>query len=172
MKKILVVLAIAFLAVPIPAHAKYCMTLSCNYVIDGSFTNGGADWVESSGVTYPNGNTCSTNTVAQIPQGGYVYQDFYVDESFTSFAVSFKAYLPNDSGNWYDQITITVTNLDTNVSESFTLNGASYDTNCNNNTYTLSNDYDYANVRVKVSVGTWGLRAWQADDVAFWARRY
>lgn len=169
----LVLLAVVLLAVPFAAQAKTCTQISCYYTLDPTFSAGGTDWTEVGSVNYTTTSTCSSNDVAELSPGEAVYQDFYVDGDFTSYAAHFDAYILNSGNNWYDQITFTVTNLDTNVSESVTLNDLSYDNTCTDTSLPLSNNYDYANVRIKVSVaGGLAIRTWQTDNVFFWARHY
>lgn len=175
MKKLqFAVVALAILAFPFSAQAKTCFWGSCNYVEDGAFVNSGTYWTEAS-TTYPTVTGCTSlgsTIVAQVGNSGYVEQTFEVDSSYTSYNVDFRAFLLNDTDNWYDQLKVTVTNLDTNQSEVFYLRGSSYTTSCNLNSFTLSNDYDNATVKVRFDVSYSTLGTWQVDDVAFWGNPF
>jgi hypothetical protein len=148
------------------AAAESCIMQSCCWETDGVFANGGDYWVEDPGTTYPSSTQCQTSRVAQLGAGQYVQQSFWVPGGET-IDVTFRAYLLNDTSNYYDELTVTVTNHNTNQSEVFRLRGSTYDTKCDPNKFTLRNSYDNANVTLKFRAGSLGSGTWQIDNVQF-----
>jgi hypothetical protein len=169
LKKINVALLVLTLLITPYAQAKYCYGFSCNYIENGGFGSNGLYWSYANGVTFPTENVCYGSTVAELENTEWIQQQFYVDDTFSSFSVNFRTYLINDTNNFYDQLKVIVTNLDTNVSETYQLNGSSYNTTCNLHTFNLSNNYSNANVMVRFEVAYLSLGKYQIDDVAFWA---
>lgn len=174
MKKIFTVLfALAVLVTPY-AEAKTCYGISCNYIdaaTNSGFENSnpGAYWNYDSGVTFPTESSCYNSHVAQLDNGEAIWRFPLVDAAYSSYKLQFRAYLPGDTNNFYDELKVTVTNRDTGISETMTLHGSSYDTHCGYNTFYLSNDYDYADVTVTFESGTFSNHVWQIDDVGFFA---
>lgn len=164
-----IVLSLVVLIAPY-AQAKTCFMTSCNYITDGAFVYGGTYWNESSTVTYPTiANDCKTSKLAELWNTDYIEQSFYVDNGYSNgFTLEFHAYLIDDTDNWYDQLTIRVTNTDTNVTETFYMRGSSYNTQCGTQVLNLSNDYSLHNVKVRFEVSYLSIGKWQLDDVAFW----
>lgn len=164
-----VFVAVLLLVVPY-AEAKTCSGISCNYIdaaTNSGFSSGLSYWT-TGGATVVTGS-CFSSNMAQLDNTDYVQRSFNVDDSYTSYKVVFRAYLPGDNDNFYDELKVRVTNDDTGAYEEYVLHGSSYTNNCNYNTFYLSNDYDGANVTVKISSGNFSLLDWQIDDVGFFA---
>lgn len=173
MKKVYLVLfaLVAVLVTPY-AEAKTCYGISCNYIdaaTNSGFGSDGAYWSYDSGVSFPIDSSCYSSKVAQLDNGEAIWRFPYVDASYSSFKLSFRAYLPGDTNNFYDELKVTVTNRDTNVSETMYLHGNSYDTHCGSNQWYLSNDYSNADVLVVFESGGLSSHSWQIEDVGFWA---
>jgi hypothetical protein len=170
MKKLFSVFVAMVLFVVPYAQAKTCFGVSCNY-IDGATNSGfeqGLSYWTTGGATVATGS-CYSSNMAVFDNGDYVSRSFYVDNTYTSYKVIFRAYLPGDNDNFYDELKVRVTNNDTGAYEEYTLHGSSYTNSCNYITFNLSNDYDYANVTVKITSGNFSLLDWQVDDVGFFA---
>jgi hypothetical protein len=148
------------------AVAQSCILQSCCWETDGVFANGGNYWDEGPGTTYPISAICQTSRVAQLDAGEYVQQSFWVGGGET-VDVTFCAYLLNDTENYYDELTVTVTNHNTNQSELFRLRGSTYNTICSSHKVTLQNNYDNANVTLKFRAGSLASGTWQIDNVQF-----
>jgi hypothetical protein len=172
MKKVyLVLFALAVLVTPY-AEAKTCYGISCNYIdaaTNSGFASNGAYWTYDPGVTFPTETSCYSSKVAELDNGEAIWRFPLIDAAYSSYKLSFRAYLPGDTNNFYDELTVTVTNRDTGVSESMVLHGSSYDTHCASNQFYLANDYDYADVTVTFESGGFSNHKWQIDDVGFWA---
>lgn len=174
MKKLqLALIALVILAFPFSAQAKSCFWFSCDYIEDGQFYYSGTYWDEDNYVTYPlASNVCNSSRVAEIGNDSAVEQTFYVDDSFNFYELVFHPILLDDTDNWYDQLKVTVYNHTTNSYETFYLRGSSFSNSCNNETYTLSNDYDNDWVTVRFEVAYLSLSSWQIDNVQFWGHNY
>lgn len=176
MKKIhLLLLALAVLAVPFAAQAKTCAGTSCNY-IDAATNSGfeftpnhGQYWTYGSGISFVPQSACSAGYVAQIGTGSAIWRFPYVDASYSSYKLQFKAFLPGDTNNYYDELKVTVKNNATQVTETMYLHGSSFDSSCSYIDFYLSNDYDLANVTVTFESGGLSSHYWQIDDVGFFA---
>lgn len=165
-------LVVAMSAVSLAVNAQSCIWLSCNYVSNGTFTNGGTYW-NASYASFGNVTTdCGTSNIAYMEDSGSISQSFYVNGVGNSFDLDLKVYLENDTDNWWDQLTIDIHNDDTNQSETFYLHGSSYDTSCSTLSYPLTNDYSYTNVTVTISSSYLTTGTWQVDNVAFWAHGF
>jgi len=165
-----VVLALVVLMTPY-VQAKTCFYNQCDYITDGGFTYGSTYWQTGggNGVTFPNDTSCYGSKVAHLDNTEWISQSFYVDDTYTGgFDLQLRIYHLNDTDNWYDQLRITVTNTDTNVSEVFYVRGSSYTTSCGLNVFHLSNDYSNAHVTVKFDVAYLALGQFELDDVGFW----
>lgn len=175
-KTIFALVALVVLAVPFSAQAQSCSGLSCDYISDGAFTQEDTYWTRSSGATWGYVAGClwgnPTTTVAEPRAGGTVSQSFYVNGSYTSYAMRFVAFLQNDTNTAYDQLSVSVYNHTTGQTEVMYLNGNTYNGSCTYNTWTLSNDYDNDWVTVTFTVGGLSSGLWQVDDVAWFARFY
>jgi hypothetical protein len=175
MKKIFVaLLALAVLVTPY-AEAKTCVGTTCNYIdaaTNSGFDNAshGAYWSYDSGVTFVTENICSGGSyVAALDNGEAIWRFPYIDAAYSSYKLSFKAYLPGDTNNFYDELKITVKNNSTQVTETMYLHGNSYNTSCSAVEFYLSNDYDYVNTTVVFESGGLSSHVWQIEDVGFWA---
>jgi hypothetical protein len=171
MKKIFSVLVAVVLFVVPYAEAKTCFGISCNY-IDAATNNhfgSGFNYWTNNGATIANPGSCYGSAMASVGPGDSIERSFYVDNAYTSYKVQFRAWLVDDNDNFYDELRIRVTNNDTGAYEQYSLHGSSFTNHCNNITFNLSNDYDYANVTVKVYTGNFTIRTWQVDDVSFFA---
>lgn len=157
---------ISVLAISSQAMAQSCIMASCYWETDGVFANGGYYWDESAGTTYPTSTQCWTSRVAQLGPGDYVQQSFWVPGGET-VDVTFRAYLLNDTNNFYDDLTVTVTNHNTNQTELFRLRGSTYDTICDSLRFVLQNNYDDAYVTLKFRAGSLMSGTWQIDNVQF-----
>lgn len=172
MKTIFSVLVAALLLVAPFAEAKTCFGISCNYIdaaTNNHFGSGFAYWTTGGSPAIANPGNCYGSAMAELDNTEYVERSFYVDNAYTSYKVQFRAWLVNDNDNFYDELKVRVTNNDTGAYEQYTLHGSSYVNQCGNITFNLSNDYDYANVTVRVSSGNFSIRKWQIDDVSFFA---
>ena len=171
MKKIYVLLvAVAVLvtsqAQALTCYASYCEILDTNPGFENS--THGQYWTYDAGVTFPTVNTCfNGNYVANLDNTEAIWRFPFANGTYSSFVLSFKAYLPGDTGNFYDELKITVKNRDTGVSETMYLHGNSYDTSCSPNVWYLSNNYSNANVLITFESGGFSLHPWQIDDVSF-----
>lgn len=174
MKKIyLVMLALVVLVTPY-AEAKTCYGISCNYIdaaTNSGFENAthGQYWTYDSGVTFVTENSCYSSYVAALDNGEAIWRFPYVDATYSSFKLSFRAYLPGDTNNFYDELKITVKDNSTNVTETMYLHGNSYDTQCGYINFYLSNNYSNHNVTVTFQSGGLSSHVWQIDDVGFFA---
>lgn len=164
-----VLIAVILAVYPLAVQAEYCYEdFGCYYETDGQFINGGTYWTESAGTAYPTPLRCgSYSKLAELQGGEYVQQSFYVNHQHPSFTVVFTAYLQNDTNNWYDDLTVRVTNTDTGQYEIRTLRGDSFSSSCSSISFNLSNDYSYANVTLKFSVGGFATGTYEVDGVAF-----
>jgi len=173
MKKIYVVLVALTVLVTPYAEAKTCYASNCNFIdTNWGFENStpGQYWGYDSGVTFPTETTCYLNNhVANLDNGEAIWRFPFIDGTFSTFKLTFKAFLPGDSGNFYDELKVTVRNRDTGASETMYLHGNSYDSNCNYNEFYLSNNYSNANISVTFESGGFSLHPWQIDDVGFFA---
>lgn len=163
------------LAMPNQIVAEYCFMLSCYYETDGVFANGGAYWVESLGVTYPTVTVCgSSSKRVQLGPGQEIEQTFDVDASYTSFDVTLKPYLINDTDNYFDELTVTATNNDNSQSEFSRWRGSTFNNNCNSQvvTFTLQNDYSNSNVTLKFRVGSLSASSWYVDNIQFGGHQF
>ena len=174
MKKISVVL-LALVALVAPyAEAKTCYGTSCNYIdTNAGFQNPnpGDNWSKDPGVTFPSATWClNTSVVASLDNTEAIWRFPFVDDSYSDFKLRFRAYLVDDTDNFYDELKITVKNRDTGISETMTLHGSSFD-NCEQDfiNFELDNDYSYSDVTVTFESGTFSSHAWQIDDVSFFA---
>jgi hypothetical protein len=170
MKKLSLVLMILAVLVTPYAEAKTCSSNWCNFIDSNSgFENStpGQYWNFDSGVTFPTETTCYLNNhVAQLDNTEAIWRFPFVDGTFSTFTLSFKAFLPGDNDNFYDELVVTVRNRDTNVSETTTLHGSSYNgSNCNYYSFNLNNNYSNANVLVTFQSGSLSTHTWQIDDV-------
>lgn len=122
-------------------------------------------------VTFPSVAICGGNASerVQLDPGESIQQTFDVGV-FSLYELIATYHLINDTDNYYDQLTITVTNNDTNVSEAFYLRGSTW-TNCplTAQSFTMANDYDNANVTVCFYVSSLSTSGWYIDNVGFWA---
>ena len=173
-------LALLVLAAPV-AEAKTCFGLTCNYIDTNQFfTNNCTDW-SCPGPTYfpsfPNATTCGNSSkVCQIGNYAVLERNFEVDDTFTNsngvglttFKLEFDLYLPNDSDNYYDELTVTVRNEDTGIEETRVFRGSNSPA-CQNVDWWLNNDYSNAEVTVTFEGGSLILHPWQIDGVSFWA---
>jgi hypothetical protein len=171
MKKVsLVLLALVALATPY-AQAKTCFGISCNYIDTNSgfqSSPSDTDWTVS-GVSFVTETSCYSTTVPEIGATDSVSRSFYVDDTYSSFSLQFRLFLPNDTNSAYDQLVVTVTNDDTSVSEVFYYNGNTYNTQCGKRVISLSNDYSNSNVTVTFYGSGLTAHPWQIDDVGFYA---
>jgi hypothetical protein len=114
-------------------------------------------------------NVCYGSYVAALDNGEAIWRFPYVDATYSSFKLQFRAYLPGDTNNFYDELKVTVKNNATQVTETMYLHGNSYDTHCGYNSFYLSNDYSNANVTVTFQSGGLSSHVWQVEDVGFFA---
>jgi hypothetical protein len=172
-KKIYSVVAVVMVLVTPIAQAKTCLSTQCNYITNGSFPSGSTTgWTlgGGNGVSVLTDTSCYGSKVIELQNTEYAQQSFYVDDTYNNgFRLVFRTYHTNDTDNWYDQLKVTVTNTDTNQSETMYLHGNSYSTHCNLHVFSLSNNYSNANVTVKFEVAYLATGEYQIDDVAFWA---
>lgn len=167
-------LVFVFVVVTPVAQAKSCILNGCQYVSNATFSSDGLYWTTGggNGVTFPYASQCgtTTNKVAHLDNTEYIEQSFYVDDTYVEFSLNFNLWHLNDTNNFYDQLRITVTNDDTNVSEVFYIRGSSFTTNCSSlqQNYNLANDYSNANVTVKFDVSYSSLGQYEIDNVGFW----
>lgn len=169
MKRILVVLfALTVLVTPY-AEAKTCYSNWCNYIDtnSGFESSPASQYWSQIGVTFPIETTCYINNhVAELENTEAIWRFPFINGTHTSFTLQFKAFLPGDNNNFYDELKVTVRNRDTGVSETMYLHGSNYNgSNCNYNVFYLSNNYSNANVLVEFESGSFSLLKWQIDDV-------
>lgn len=158
---------LAVFILPLSAQAG-CVINSCNLITDGDFSSGGLYWDESGNVTYGNITTCSgTSARVRIDPGQSISQTFTSGGNF-DYELLFDGWLVNDTDNYYDQLTITVRNNDSGVSEVFYRRGSAW-TNCTDTfSENLANDYDGASVTVTLAVSSLSTSGWYIDNVALW----
>jgi len=163
----LVAVALAVLVMPFSAQAT-CILNSCIINEDPDFSDAGMYWTESGNVTYGNITTCSgTSARVRIDPGQSISQTFTPGSNF-DYNLLLDAFLVNDTDNFYDQLTVTVRNNSTNVSEVFYERGSAW-TNCSSTfSKDLTNDYDNVSVTVTVAVSSLSTSGWYLDNVAFW----
>ncbi|HEY0159472.1 MAG TPA: hypothetical protein VGF28_19450 [Thermoanaerobaculia bacterium] len=169
---LLAVLALSILLFSPAAEAQSACAFdglcSCNYLDEdfsdlNGWSNNGVDIVT---VADPCLWGAPNNDVVQFTDSlSYVSTTFTTTE-YESFSVQFSLYLPVDYDDWYDELKVQVTNLDTNVTETRYYRGSDYDTSCNI-VWNLSNDYSNADVRVKFTRGTYGTGTIQIDNASF-----
>lgn len=167
------VIVFSLLTAPL-AQAKTCFGISCNYIDAASNSNFQAspwdtNWSAGGASSVTEG--CFGTVAAEIGPGDTLTRDqFYVDNTYTNgFALQFRLQLPNDTDSAFDQLAVTVTNDDTNVSEVFYYNGNTFTSNCNIRVIQLSNDYSLHNVTVSFTGGGLTSHPWHLDDVGFFA---
>jgi hypothetical protein len=170
MKKLYCVLLAVTLLVTPYVEAKTCYASYCEFVDNNpGFENAthGQYW-SNVGVTFPVESVCGgTSYVAELENTDSIWRFPFADGTYTSFTLSFRATLLNDTDNFYDELKVTVRNRDTGVSEVSYLHGNSYTSHCGLNTIYLSNNYSNANVLVLFESGIFSLHKWQIDDVSF-----
>jgi hypothetical protein len=175
MKKIFVVL-LALAAVIAPyAQAKTCTGTYCNYIDTNpgfeDTPSHGYRWSYVAGVTFAPTSVCPSNSsyVAQLENTEEIWRFPFIDAAYSSYKLTFDVYLPGDTNNFYDELTISVKNNTTQITETMTLHGSSFD-NCQGTVeFPLNNDYDYDNTTVVFSSGTFSNHVWQIDNVSFLA---
>ncbi|HEX7807107.1 MAG TPA: hypothetical protein VF608_00195, partial [Thermoanaerobaculia bacterium] len=128
MKKLYsLLLAVTLLVTPY-VEAKTCYPSYCEFIdTNPGFENAtpGQYW-NNIGVTFPVEAGCSGSHVAEFDNGDELWRFPFADGTYTSFTLSFRASLLNDTDNFYDELKITVKNRDTGVSEVSYLHGNSY----------------------------------------------
>jgi hypothetical protein len=170
----LVLFSLIVLAAPLSVQAQTCFWYSCDYIVDGNMETAsswdvtGTIWETVPSCLYGSPNT----TVAALQNTEAVSQDLYVDGSATTWELEFNAFLVDDTENWYDQLKVTVKNLDTNQTETLYLHGNNYDTSCDKVVMTLNNDYSDANVRVKFETAYLATGTYQIDNVSLWGHNF
>lgn len=173
-------LVFALLVVPI-AEAKTCAGLACNYIDTNPGFSSDCTYWDCPGPTYypsfPNSTTCSNSTkVCQLGNYAVIKRHFEVDDTYentygigiTAFKLKFDLNLPNDSNNFYDELTVTVRNDDTGDEETTVYRGTNVGS-CQTIDLVLYDDYSEANVTVTFRAGGLLLHPWQIDNVSFWA---
>jgi len=173
-KKFYSIVLVMILALTPFAEAKTCYINECNYITNGGFASGSlSSWTTGGGGTVTTVNDpCYGSKAAQLGNTQWIQQSMYVDDTYTGgFSLQFKLYLNNDTNNFYDQLTIRVTNNDTGVSETFYIHGNSFSTNCSGATQVinLSNDYSLHNTTVRFENAYLATGTYLIDDVALWA---
>ena len=173
MKKVsLVLLALTALVTPY-AQAKTCFGgFSCNYIDTNSGFQSSppyTDWT-ASGVSFVTETSCYSTIAAEIGPTDSVSRSFYVDDTYSNFALQFRLFLPTDPNSAYDQLVVSVTNNDTSVTEAFYYNGNTYNTQCGQRVLDLANDYSNSHVTVTFYGSGLTANPWQIDDVGFFAR--
>lgn len=171
MKKVALVLFALTVLFTSYAQAKTCFGISCNYIdTNAGFEANPCDtnWTFS-GVSCVTETSCYNTTVPDIGPTDSVSRSFYVDNTYSSFSLQFRLFLPNDTNSAYDQLVVTVTNDDTSVSEVFYYNGNTYNTQCGKRVITLANDYSNSDVTVTFYGSGLTAHPWQIDDVGFFA---
>jgi hypothetical protein len=165
------------LALPAAAQSQYCVSggTICEFLENEGFENTptSGDWVFGSSTWWATVyDPCAwgggTTKAANLPANGSVRQDFTADNS-SSWSVEFDVYFGDSGGTTNDKITVTVLNLDTNVSESFTVNATSYGLCASNVSFNLAGNYANANVRVTLRRGVSStMNSMAVDNVSFW----
>jgi hypothetical protein len=170
MKKFFSVVVAAMLLFAPYADAKTCTAISCNYIdTNAGFASGFTDWT-TGGATIANPGNCYSSAMAELSPGDTLERPaFYVDNSYASYKLVFRAWLVNDNNNYYDELKVRVTNTDTGAYEEMSMNGLSYTNQCGYIVFNLNNDYDLSHVTVKFYTGNFTIRNWQLDDVGFFA---
>ena len=163
----LVAVMLAVLVMPFSAQAS-CIGSSCIINLDPDFSDAGTYWTENGNVTYGNITTCSgTSARVRLDPGESISQTFTPGSNF-DYNLLLDAFLINDTDNFYDQLTITVRNNSTSVSEVFYLRGSSW-TNCSSSfSQDFANDYDNVSVTVTLEVQSLSTSGWYLDNIAFW----
>jgi hypothetical protein len=173
MKKIFVVLVALTLLVTPYAQAKTCSGGVCNYIdTNPSFETSpshGTSWSYDPGVTFVQEYACTSGSwVASLDNGEAIWRFPYIDAAYSNFKLTFKAYLPGSTNNFYDELKVTVKNNSTQVTETYYVHGNSAP-GCTLVNFVLANDYDYTNTTVVFESGGFSTHAWQIDDVSFLA---
>ncbi len=172
------------LALPASAQVQYCIGggITCQYLRDQAFSNGPVSnptlgWLYGSAswwttVTDP----CALNAtslVAKLPAGGGVRQEFNATGTFAYWSVSLDVYFGDAGGTSNDRINVYVENLDTNVSEIFSLDATQYGLCAGQVTFNLSNDYSDADVAVTLRRATKSkMNQISVDNASFWGSLY
>jgi hypothetical protein len=170
MRKIYSVFVAVLLLLTPYAQAKTCAGNSCNYIdnsTNSDFSSGLTGWT-TGGASIAT-EACYSSNAAELQNTEYLSQSLYVDGTYSSFKLTFRAFLPGDTDNFYDELKVRVTNTDTGVYEEQVLHGSSYTSHCGSNSFYLANNYSNAHVTVKFSSGSLSSHVWQIDDVGFWA---
>lgn len=175
---LLVLLAAALITTTTANAAPICFGGSCNWMINGNFSNI-TGWTYS-GTTFPSPNDpclfgAPPNKLAELGTNHWLQSPtLFIDSSYyvavDHFEVAFNLYLLNDTNNWWDQLTIQVKNTTTGQVETFYISGDQYTTSCTKVKLTLANDYSDSNVEVKFKNSYLALGQWQIDNVAFWSK--
>ena len=162
------------------AHAVYpdCWQYWCNWVVNSGFEDpSSSPWVKSPNAAIASDSICGYPTkVVKLKrvtgqQREWIYQRMYVQNSGLGRSqLDFKLDLRDDQNSPWDELRITVKNLDTNETEIFLIRGSAYDTNCPNPALVidLTNDYRNHNVELKFETSPLQFGTFVIDDVRFW----
>lgn len=162
LRKFVAAIALAVLMLPTSAHAT-----TYNHITNGNFSSNLTGW--SSTGTIATVGICGggSSKRVQLDPGEYVEQTFTASQ-FSLWELTATYHLINDTDNYYDQLTMSVTNNSTSVTEGFYLRGSTW-TNCGGGTTsTMSNDYDNISVTVRFEVSSLSTSGWYIDNVGFW----
>ena len=173
MRIVFALLTAAVLFLPVTAQAQACYGNFCDWIAE-DFANL-SNWSSYAVSIETYNDSCHgglSNDVAELQTSSTMSTSFYVDgnvSSGTQFEVDFRLTILYDIDNWYDVITVRVTNDDTNTTETFYVRASDYDSDCYDIApLVLSNDYRNHNVTVEFEVGYLTQCTFQIDDVSFW----
>jgi hypothetical protein len=180
-KLILLVFAavVLLLGAPVAQAGPSCSYPYCDWVLNGRFENGtdtsAKYWTGSANVRYPTiTDPCGSfpyptyTKVAQLKRTDLVSQQMYPDYG-THFSVQFRLFLLDDTESFYDQLRVSVKNLDTGALEKYEIHGNTFNSTCAWQTVPLSNNYNSHNVELKFEVASLATGTFQLDYVVFWS---
>jgi hypothetical protein len=165
------------MSVPAFAQVQYCWgtpPFPCQYLQNEAFSDGSI-W------TFTNGSYQGTLTdqcawgggttgAGVLANGGSIYQDFTATQH-GSFDLSFDLYFASSGATNYDQLTVTVKNLDNNTQEVFYISGAQVNGQCAGRvTFSPQNNYYGADVRVTFYRAVLSSVGMSIDNVTMWSR--
>lgn len=161
--------------IPLSAQIQYCYGYSsCQYLVNTGFDPAGA-WVYTgtSARTYVT-DACSSGSTwaARVGNGASVYQDFYAEPQGNfphQWNYRFDVYFGSSGGTIYDQLKITVDDLDTGTSETKYIDATQYGTCGSVVTQSLSRDYRGHDVRITFVTAGLAAITIDVDNVAFFS---
>lgn len=164
------------------AHAAYpdCWAFGpdCQWVVNGTFDSPGtpAPWAYSPGVTFPIDTQCAGTRVAKLvtntPAKEWISQQMYLDPAYAQphAQVVFSLALRDDTNSFYDQLKVTVKDLDVpNVFEEYAIHGNGFNGECPTRiVWNLFRNYGGHRVELKFDIASLSTGTFIIENVQFW----